>query len=488
MTDNEQNEFNQNQDPQQPEQSAESAEQASTGNESEAPSNKAGETPKRSRRKSSSTSGSGTSNGSKSASSRSRSSSRKTASSDPATSKSASSRSRSRSNPAREVEPQAAAEHKLPAETPQFTTAQPALAGAVAGNAADVAYEMEVEIRNEADYQSTAESRDVLRFLAGLLRMIGENIERMAPAQIQTVVGMLKDAEVSDYTDRSFWQGIWMVVDYQIKEQTDFLQRRMRGEYETDAYGMDRELIDVVRPFFNFLYHTWWRTQTEGIEHVPADGRALLVSNHSGVLPWDGAMIATSVANEQQSDPDRIVRTLFLNWFNTLPFISPTLSALGQVPGLPDNATRLLDEDQLVCVFPEGLKGVGKLFKDRYKLARFGRGGFVQAALRTSSPIIPVAVVGAEEIYPMLANFEPLARVLGLPYFPITPFFPWLGPIGAIPLPTRWSITYCPPISLIDYGPEDADDPLVVFTISEQVRGVIQDTLNKKIAERSSVF
>ncbi len=484
MTDNEQNEFNQNQDPQSPEQSADSAEQPAAGGEAETPSDS--EKPKRSRRKSSSASS--TSNGSKSSSSRSRPSTRKTASSDPSTSTSSRSRSRSRENPAREVEPRAAADHKLPAETPQFTTAQPALAGAVAGNAADVAYEMEIEVRNEADHQATAESRDVLRFLAGILRMIGENIERMTPPQIQNVVGMLKDAEVSDYTDRDFWQGIWMVVDYQIKEQTDFIQRRMRGEYETDAYGMDRELIDVVRPFFNFLYHTWWRTQTEGIANVPADGRGLLVANHSGVLPWDGAMIATSVANEQGSDEDRIVRTLFLNWFNTLPFISPTLSALGQVPGLPDNATRLLEEDQLVCVFPEGLKGVGKLFKDRYKLARFGRGGFVQAALRTGSPIIPVAVVGAEEIYPMLANFEPLARLMGLPYFPITPFFPWLGPIGAIPLPTRWSITYCPPISLIDYGPEDADDPLVVFTISEQVRGISQDTLNKKIAERSSVF
>ncbi len=484
MTDNEQNEFNQNQDPQQPERSADSTGQPDGGT-AETSTNNAGGTPKRSRRKSVSS----TSKGSKSAgSSSNRSGTRKTASSDPATGTSSRSRSRTRSNPAREVEPRAAADHRLPAETPQFTTAQPALAGAFAGNAADVAYEMEVEIRNEADYQSSAESRDVLRFLAGLLRMIGENLERMTPPQIQTVVGMLKDAEVSDYTDRDFWQGIWMVVDYQIKEQTDFLQRRIRGEYETDAYGMDRELIDVVRPFFNFLYYTWWRTQTEGIEHIPAEGRALLVANHSGVLPWDGAMIATSVANAQQADQERIVRTLFLNWFNTLPFISPTLSALGQVPGLPDNAVRLLEEDQLVCVFPEGLKGVGKLFKDRYKLARFGRGGFVQAALRSGSPIIPVAVVGAEEIYPMLANFEPLARLLGLPYFPITPFFPWLGPLGAIPLPTRWHITYCPPISLIDYGPEDADDPLVVFTISEQVRGIIQDTLNKKIAERSSVF
>jgi 1-acyl-sn-glycerol-3-phosphate acyltransferase len=213
----------------------------------------------------------------------------------------------------------------------------------------------------------------------------------------------------------------------------------------------------------------------------------LLVANHSGVLPWDGAMVATAMA-EGRPDDERIVRCLYLNWFSTLPLIAPLLTAMGQVPGLPENAVRLLNEDQLVCVFPEGLKGVGKLYKDRYQLARFGRGGFVQAALRSGAPLVPVAVVGAEEIYPMLANFEPLAKLLGFPYFPITPFFPWLGPLGVIPLPTRWSIQFGAPLSTAEYGPDAADDPLTVFMLSELVRTSIQDMINARLAVRKSVF
>jgi len=140
----------------------------------------------------------------------------------------------------------------------------------------------------------------------------------------------------------------------------------------------------------------------------------------------------------------------------------------------------LLEEDQLVCSFPEGVKGVGKLYKDRYQLARFGRGGFVQVALKTGAPLIPVAVVGAEETYPMLANAKPLARLLKLPYFPITPFFPLLGPLGTIPVPSRWKITFCPPIPTATYGPAAADDPLIVFELAEKVRSTIQATLNQR--------
>ena len=348
-------------------------------------------------------------------------------------------------------------------------------------------FEVEIDIRQQSNQQPPPQAA-LAHFAAGVVRLIGENLQRMTQEQIVRVNSMLQGVDLRDYLDPDFWKGIGMVLRYQIDEQINFIQRRLRGEYSTDPFGMDREIIEIARPFLTFMYTTWWRVTATGLEHVPAQGRALLVANHSGVLPWDGAMIATAVANEHPAQNERIVRSLHLHWFTTLPVIAPTLAALGQVPGIPENAIRLLEQDELVCVFPEGLKGVGKLFKDRYKLARFGRGGFVQAALRTQAPIIPVAVVGAEEIYPMLANAEGVAKLFGFPYFPLTPFFPWFGLLGVIPLPTRWSITFCPPIATDSYEPEAADDPITVLALTEQVREIIQETINQKLAERTSVF
>jgi 1-acyl-sn-glycerol-3-phosphate acyltransferase len=348
-------------------------------------------------------------------------------------------------------------------------------------------FEVEIDIRQQSDQQPPPQAA-LAHFAAGVARLIGENLQRMTQAQIERVNSMLQGVDLRDYLDPDFWKGIGMVLRYQIDEQVNFIQRRLRGEYSTDPFGMDREIIEIARPFLTFMYTTWWRVTATGLEHVPAQGRALLVANHSGVLPWDGAMIATAVVHEHPAQNERIVRSLHLHWFTTLPVIAPTLAALGQVPGIPENAIRLLEQDELVCVFPEGLKGVGKLFKDRYKLARFGRGGFVQAALRTQAPIIPVAVVGAEEIYPMLANAEGVAKLFGFPYFPLTPFFPWFGLLGVIPLPTRWSITFCPPIATDSYEPEAADDPITVLALTEQVREIIQETINQKLAERTSVF
>jgi 1-acyl-sn-glycerol-3-phosphate acyltransferase len=361
---------------------------------------------------------------------------------------------------------------------------QPAAWG---GQPANGLYEIELEVRNQAEQRSgpAAATGEVA---AGLLHLVGENLRRMSEEQAAQVSQMLGGVDLRDYLDPDFWRGIGMVLQYQIQEQTAFVQRRLRGEYATDAFGMDRELIEVARPFLSFMYRTWWRVSSYGLEHVPAEGRALLVANHSGVLPWDGAMIAMAVADEHPAQNSRIVRSLYLNWFSTLPFVAPALAAMGNVPGIQENAVRLLDEDELVCVFPEGLKGVGKLYKDRYRLARFGRGGFIQVALRAGAPIVPVAVIGAEEIYPMLFDAKALAKQLGFPYFPVTPFFPWLGPLGAIPLPTRWSISFCPPIDTAAYGPTAADDPLTVLALAEQVRQNIQETVDARLAERTSIF
>ncbi|MCG8346694.1 MAG: 1-acyl-sn-glycerol-3-phosphate acyltransferase [Chloroflexales bacterium] len=354
------------------------------------------------------------------------------------------------------------------------------------GSPADAAYELEVEIRNHIRSNGEAQAAVTSDLVAGIFRLIAENLERMAPPQVRTALEMLQGINVKDYLDPDFWKGIWMVVSYQINEQIAFIQRRLRGEYEVDPYGMDRELIEVAHPFLTFMYRTWWRVNTEGLDYIPDSSRALLVANHSGVLPWDSVMITTAVLEEHSSE--RLVRNLFQSWMSALPVTSSILTTIGQAPGLPENAVRLLEKDELVCVFPEGEKGTGKLYKDRYRLARFGRGGYVQAALQTGAPLIPVAVVGAEEIYPMIANAEPFAKLLGVPYFPITPLFPWLGVLGAIPLPTRWSITICPPISTAEFGPDAADDPLIVFMLSEQVRCVIQETIDEKLKTRTSLF
>lgn len=352
--------------------------------------------------------------------------------------------------------------------------------------AADQMYEVEVDIRSRAARSAPAEQA-LGDIAAGTLKLVGDNLRRMSEEQIARIMPLLQQVDVRDYLDPAFWQGIGMVVKYQVDEIVQLVQRRQRGEYTTDEFGMDRDIVELARPFMTFLYRTWWRTEVSGLEHVPASGRALLTSNHSGVLPWDGAMIAAAVMEDHPAQNQRVVRNLHLHWFTTLPFVAPTLAALGHVPGVPANGVRLLEKDELVCVFPEGLKGVGKLYSERYKLARFGRGGFVQAALRAQAPIVPVAVVGAEEIYPMLANAEPVARALGMPFFPLTPFFPWLGPLGVVPLPTRWSITFCPPIANDD-GPDLADDPLTVLGRSEQVREIIQAAINARLATRTSVF
>lgn len=351
---------------------------------------------------------------------------------------------------------------------------------------AEELYEVEVEVRNASQASSPGGlANDVA---ANLLRLVAENLSHLVEPQVKVVRGLLEQFNLGDYLEPDFWQGIGIVLRYQVDEQIAFIGRRMRGEYALDRYGLDREIVELVRPFQSFMYRSWWRTTTEGAANLPASGRALIMANQSGMLPWDATQISTAVAEERSDLAERVVRPLYMNELNNLPFVGQLLTALGQVPALPENATQLLAADELVCVFPEGSRGAGKLFRDRYRLARFGRGDFVAAALRTGAPIVPVAVIGAEESYPMLANVEPLARLLRLPYFPITPFFPWLGPLGMLPLPTRWKIAFCEPVATAHYGPEAADDPLTVFMLSEQIRSTIQEAVDEQLAGRGRVF
>jgi 1-acyl-sn-glycerol-3-phosphate acyltransferase len=261
---------------------------------------------------------------------------------------------------------------------------------------------------------------------------------------------------------------------------------RLQGEYPEDEWGFDEEFADLVEPFFGFLYETWWRVQVEGAERVPAHGRALLTSNHAGILPWDATMISMALLREHPLP--RHPRFLVLNWAFDLPWVSTVMRKVGGVVASPFNAMRLLEQNHLVAVFPEGVKGTGKPYAERYRLQRFGRGGFVEIALRTGAPIVPVAVVGSEEIYPKLAELPWVARLIGAPYFPVTPTFPLLGPLGVIPLPSKWRIEFLDPIQTASYGPEGADDRALVLELSEQVRDRIQQALYANLVKRGPAF
>ncbi len=267
----------------------------------------------------------------------------------------------------------------------------------------------------------------------------------------------------------------------------ELVSRRLRGEYHEDGWGFDEEFAEAVYPLFEFLYDVWWRVEAEGVRNVPAHGRALLVSNHAGALfPFDASMILLAIM--KQHPLPRWARFLVLDWAFVLPFISAFMRRVGGVPASKHNAARLLEEDELVMVFPEGVKGTGKQFSERYRLQRFGRGGFVEVALRTRSPIVPVAVVGSEEIYPKLGDARPIARAVGAPFIPVTPTFPWLGPLGLIPLPSKWRIEFCEPIDLSEHGPEAADDRRLLFEVSERVQETIQAKLYENLVKRRAAF
>ncbi len=261
---------------------------------------------------------------------------------------------------------------------------------------------------------------------------------------------------------------------------------RRGGDYREDEWGFDAEFAEAALPFFELAYERWWRVRATGLENVPAEGRAMLVANHAGVLPFDAAMMSTAI--RLLHPQPRWPRFMVLDWAFELPYLSYFVRRMGGVPANPFNATRLLHQDHLVMAFPEGVKGTGKPYSDRYRLQRFGRGGFVEVALRTRSPIVPVAVVGSEEIYPKIAESRTLARLLRAPFVPITPTFPLLGPLGLVPLPSRWRIEFGQPIDLSEFPPEAAADRSLILELSERVRDTIQRSLYDNLLERGGAF
>lgn len=276
-------------------------------------------------------------------------------------------------------------------------------------------------------------------------------------------------------------------VEQRVAALLAYLRRRLAGELEIDAYGFDEDFTEhVYLPVLRVLYRRWFRVQVRGIENIPDDGAALIVANHSGTLPIDCLM--TQVAVHDTHPRGRHLRLLGADLLFRLPVLGETARAGGTTLAAPSDAQRLLAAGELVAVWPEGFKGLGKPFADRYRLQRFGRGGFVGTALRTRAPIVPCAIVGAEEIYPKIGDLTALAHLLDVPYFPVTPTFPHLGLLGLVPLPSRWIIEFSPPVEVADLGTEAAEDPLLVFELTDRVRETIQSRLHVLLADRGSAF
>ncbi len=255
---------------------------------------------------------------------------------------------------------------------------------------------------------------------------------------------------------------------------------------DVDEFGLDPHFEERARPALEALVKRYFRVDVEGADYLPPSGRALIVANRAGALPWDGLVLRTALRVARPSLPP--VRWLAEDTVFHYPFLGVTMNRLGAVRACQENAERLLAQDRLVAVFPEGAQGSSKLFRDRYRLQRFGRGGYVKLALKLGAPIIPTAIIGAEETNPLLARISALGRPLGASYLPITPTFPWLGPLGLLPAPVKWRVVVGEPIDLSAYGEHSADDALVVHRVNEQIRSILQSLVDKAKAARRSVF
>ena len=273
-------------------------------------------------------------------------------------------------------------------------------------------------------------------------------------------------------------------TDYYLR-QWGRLGMRNRSEV-VDDFGFDPKYDARVRPLMELLYTRYFRVQAEGLEHVPSQGAALVVANHSGSLPYEALMLKTAIRKEHPSH--RLLRWLVENHVFYMPFVGSMLNRLGALRACQENAERLLRGGHLLAVFPEGRRGQGRLFRDRYKLQRFGRGGFIRLCLRTGTPIIPCAIVGPEEAMPLLFKIENFAKLAGVPYVPVTPVFPLLGPIGLLPAPTRWFFEFGAPILFDAYGPDAVNDDVLVGRLSERVRATIQTMIDRILASRRSVW
>jgi len=255
---------------------------------------------------------------------------------------------------------------------------------------------------------------------------------------------------------------------------------------EVDEFGLDDLVVRRSRPLLDFLFDRYWRAQLTGLENLPEQGPCLLVANRSGMLPYDGLMLSHAIEREHSSGERP--RFLVADWLMQLPFVHATVAQLGGVRACRENAERLLASKRFVVVFPEGAKGAAKVFRERYRLQRFARGGVVRIALASGAPLVPVAIVGAEEVNPLLMKVGTPARSLGLPFLPVTPTFPLLGPLGLLPLPSKWVVHIGEPIALDHLEPEAAADELLVSRLTEDMRSRLQTLVDAALCERESIW
>ena len=263
----------------------------------------------------------------------------------------------------------------------------------------------------------------------------------------------------------------------------------IRSGYGADAQrpqdlpdsGYDLAFVERTAPLLEFLWSRYFRVRLLGIENVPNEGAALLVGNHSGGIPYDGAMLLHGIRRDHPRH--RHVRPLIANFAFRSGWMANVVARVGCVRASMETALPMLARGELVAVFPEGLKGVGKLYRERYRLARFGRGGFVRLAREAQVPLLPVAVVGAEEIHPVIGKITRFAEPLGIPYIPITPTFPWLGPLGLLPVPTKWTIQIGAPIA-----PPAPGDEAGTSRVAESVRVAIDGMISDLLAQRRSIL
>jgi 1-acyl-sn-glycerol-3-phosphate acyltransferase len=329
---------------------------------------------------------------------------------------------------------------------------------------------------------------DMERDLAGLLRDIdGVQDDAAARRRAAEAIGRIAarlypDAPVGLGDEERLFASARQLLS------TDYYLRHwsrigLRGRSEqVDDFGLDPTYEARVQPLLDTLYTRYFRVEIDGAEHIPAEGGAVLVCNHSGTLPWDGVMLKTALRHARPER--RALRWLTDDFVFHSPFLGSWLNRIGAVRACPENADRLLDQGELLAVFPEGVKGIGKSYRERYQLQRFGRGGHVKLALRKAAPLIPVAIVGAEETYPLLYKVRAFSKLLGVPFVPITPLFPWLGPLGLIPLPSRWRIVIGAPMHELDGFEKRADDTVLVNDLNEQVRARVQALLQDALQAR----
>jgi 1-acyl-sn-glycerol-3-phosphate acyltransferase len=366
------------------------------------------------------------------------------------------------------------------AEIIDFISREPSGSGARRSPAAEP--QPEPDEPGVGEPAASSPSDNLAGLLSDLVHLTGQGLATLSSLPIRALRELSGDPLRTAMTAAQSLGVSWPIS---LDEAIAFARARLSGSYPIDDFGFDPEFTEqIFLPVLRPLVQSWFRLDVRGAENLPASGSALLVANHAGTLPIDGMVVHSVVYDEI----GRHVRTLGADLIFSTPYAADLARKTGTTLACQEDAERLLANDQLVAVFPEGFKGLGKPYADRYKLQRFGRGGFVSAAVRAQVPIIPISIIGSEEIYPLIAHVPALARAMGVPYFPITPLFPWLGPLGLIPLPSKWIISIGEAIATDELPPGAADDPMIVFNVTDQVRETIQQTLYSLLMQRRGAF